>query len=191
MRIIGGQYRSRVLASFKGEEIRPTADRVKESLFNILSPRLYGARVLDLFCGSGALGLESLSRGAREAVFNDLSKDSLGVLRKNVAMLGVQQQAKILNYDYLQCLALLRGTFDIIFIDPPYRLEYGINALNAVMEHDLLAQKGVAVFERDRPFEEAGLTDRLVLIDERKYGKTYLSFFVRREDGAEEEGKRE
>ena len=71
MRIIGGQFRSRVLSSFKGEDIRPTADRVKESLFNILSPRLYGARVLDLFCGSGALGLESLSRGAREAVFND------------------------------------------------------------------------------------------------------------------------
>ena len=191
MRIIGGQYRSRVLASFKGEEIRPTADRVKESLFNILSPRLYGARVLDLFCGSGALGLESLSRGAREAVFNDLSKDSLDVLRKNVAMLGVQSQAKIYNYDYAQCLAALRGKFDVVFIDPPYRTEYGLKALNAVMEHDLLAQKGVAVFERDRPFEEAGLTDRLILTDERKYGKTYLSFFTRREEVAEEEGKRE
>lgn len=191
MRIIGGQYRSRVLASFKGEEIRPTADRVKESLFNILSSRLYGARVLDLFCGSGALGLESLSRGAREAVFNDLSKDSLGVLRKNVAMLGVQSRAKIYNYDYAQCLAALRGKFDVVFIDPPYRTEYGLKALNAVMEHDLLAQKGIAVFERDRPFEEAGLTDRLILTDERKYGKTYLSFFTRREEVAEEEGKRE
>ena len=80
MRIIAGKHRGRVLAEFAGKEIRPTSDRVKESLFQILAPRLAGARVLDLFCGSGALGLESLSRGAREAVFNDISAQSLVVL---------------------------------------------------------------------------------------------------------------
>ena len=87
MRIIGGKYRSRVLAEFKGDAVRPTSDRVKESLFNILSLSLRGARVLDLFCGSGALGLESLSRGASEVVFNDLSKDSLTILKKNLTAL--------------------------------------------------------------------------------------------------------
>lgn len=84
MRIIGGKHRGRILAEFKGEEIRPTADRVKESLFNVLSREIAGARVLDLFCGSGALGLECLSRGAEEAVFNDCSKDSVAVLKANI-----------------------------------------------------------------------------------------------------------
>ena len=79
MRIVAGKYRGRVLASFRGDDVRPTSDRVKESLFQILGAKLVGARVLDLFCGSGALGLESLSRGAREAVFNDVSRDSLAI----------------------------------------------------------------------------------------------------------------
>ena len=89
MRIIGGKFRSRVLATFEGDAVRPTADRVKESLFNILSLRFYGARVLDLFSGTGALGLESLSRGAREVVFNDRSKESVAILKKNIRALKV------------------------------------------------------------------------------------------------------
>ena len=90
MRVIGGRYRSRVLAEFPGEDVRPTSDRVKESLFNILALKLYGARVLDLFAGSGALGIECLSRGAKEVVFNDLSKDSLAILKKNLTMLKLR-----------------------------------------------------------------------------------------------------
>ena len=89
MRIIGGKFRSRILAEFPGEDVRPTSDRVKESLFNILSLKLYGARVLDLFAGSGALGLESLSRGAGEVVFNDCAKTSIAILKKNLATLKI------------------------------------------------------------------------------------------------------
>ena len=84
MRIIGGKYRSRLLSEFPGEDVRPTSDRAKEALFNMLAFRLMGARVLDLFAGSGALGLESLSRGAKEVVFNDFSKDSLAIVKKNL-----------------------------------------------------------------------------------------------------------
>ena len=91
MRIIGGRHRGRKLAEFGGEEIRPTADRVKESLFNILSFKIAGATVLDLFCGSGNLGLECLSRGAASAHFNDFSKESLLVLKKNIASLKVER----------------------------------------------------------------------------------------------------
>ncbi len=185
LRIIGGQFRSRVLASFKGEDIRPTADRVKESLFNILSPRLYGARVLDLFCGSGALGLESLSRGAREAVFNDVSEDSLAVLRKNIAMLDVQEKAKVYRLDYAQCLSAVRGPFDIIFVDPPYRSAYGMDAVARIARRGILSAEGVVVLERDMPCADETPAAPFVLADERKYGKTYLSFFSRRE-GAEE-----
>ena len=97
MRIIGGKYRSRVLAEFPGEDVRPTSDRAREALFNILAMKTYNARVLDLFSGSGALGLESLSRGVREVVFNDYSKDSLAILRKNLTALkiSVGKEAKL------------------------------------------------------------------------------------------------
>ena len=183
MRIIGGKYRSRVLAEFDGEAVRPTSDRVKESLFNILSLKLIGARVLDLFSGSGALGLESLSRGAKEVVFNDCAKSSVAILKKNLSALkvGVGEEAKVLNYDYLVCLEQARGSFDLIFIDPPYRFDYGEKALECIASKGLLSENGIAVYERDRPFETK--IDGLEKYDERKYGKTYITFFRRAKQG--------
>jgi len=178
MRIIGGKHRSRVLAEFPGEDVRPTSDRVRESLFNILSLKIYGARVLDLFSGSGALGLESLSRGAKEVVFNDYSKDSLSILKKNLAALKITaggEEAKVYNYDFSVCLETVRGEFDLIFIDPPYRFDYGVAALKKIAVRGLLSENGVAVYERDRPFECE--VEGLEKYDERKYGKTYLTFF--------------
>ena len=183
MRIIGGKYRSRVLAEFDGQDVRPTSDRAKESLFNILSTKTYGARVLDLFAGSGALGLESLSRGAKEVVFNDLAKDSLQILRKNLAALKVTaggEETKLINADYLVCLETVRGRFDLIFIDPPYRFDFGVKALEKISQKGLLTENGIAVYERDRPFE--GDVDGLEKYDERKYGKTYITFFRRNKE---------
>ena len=179
MRIIGGEYRSRVLKDFAGEDIRPTSDRAREALFNILSMKVRGARVLDLFAGSGALGLESLSRGASEVVFNDLSKESLAVLKGNLATLKltVGEKVKLKNYDFAVCLDSLAPAFDLIFIDPPYKFDYGKPALEKIVQKGLLAENGVAVYERDRPFE--GEVDGLEKFDERKYGKAYLTFFKR------------
>ncbi len=182
MRIIGGKYRSRVLSDFAGESVRPTSDRVKESLFNILFLKLRGARILDLFAGSGALGLESISRGAKEVVFNDCSKDSLFILKKNLSALKIQpngEEAKLINGDYLVCLQNLCGVFDIIFLDPPYAQDFGEKALEKIADRGLLADGGIAVYERDRAFE--GEIDGLEKYDERKYGKTYLSFFRKTE----------
>ena len=176
MRIIGGKYRSRTLAEFAGDDVRPTSDRAREALFNILSYGVQGARVLDLFSGSGALGIESLSRGAKEAVFNDVSKASVAILKKNLQTLKISaDEAKIYNYDYAVCLDCLKGTFDFIFIDPPYRFDYGKQALEKIAERGLLSEKGIAVYERDRPFE--GEIVGLEKFDERKYGKAYLTFF--------------
>ena len=176
MRIIGGKFRSRVLAEFKGEEVRPTSDRAKESLFNILALKIRGARALDLFCGSGSLGLECLSRDANEVVFNDLSKDSLAILKKNLTALKIPaEQTKVYNYDYSVCLDAVKGQFDLIFLDPPYRLDVGVIALKKIAEKGLLTQDGVVVYERDRAFE--GKIDGLEQYDERKYGKAYLTFF--------------
>lgn len=171
MRIISGRYRGMVLAEFKGRDIRPTADRVKESLFNILSGDIAGARVLDLFCGSGNLGIECLSRGAAFVQFNDISKDSIAVLKKNLAR--IEGDWSVTNLDFRACLS--RGErYDIIFIDPPYAGEFGREALEIIANGDKLSADGVAVYERDRAFTgEAPLE----LFDERKYGKTYLSFF--------------
>ena len=177
MRIIGGKHRGRKLAEFTGEDIRPTSDRVKESLFNILSVRVQGAEVLDLFCGSGNLGLESISRGAASAHFNDVSKDSLAVLEKNIKCTGETAACSVTNYDYLICLKSLRKKFDIIFIDPPYRFNYGAPALKAIPDNGLLNGDGVVVYERDRAF--ADTVEGWELYDERKYGKTYISFFRR------------
>ena len=175
MRIIGGKHRGRKLAEFKGDEIRPTADRVKESLFNILSTRTAESKVLDLFCGSGSLGLESLSRGAKSVHFNDLSRDSLAVLKKNIEAVGERDNCKITNLDYLACLSSAAEKYDLIFIDPPYAKEYGVPALEIIANRRLLTEDGIAVYERDRAF--SGEVEGLEKFDERKYGKTYLSFF--------------
>lgn len=175
MRIISGKYRSLVLAGFKGGDIRPTADRVKENLFNIISARVPSARVLDLFCGSGALGLECISRGAAEVHFNDVSRESLAVLGKNLKKLRGESCYKVTNLDFKLCLSGAKTQYDIIFLDPPYRTEAGAEALNIIASRSLLSDGGIAVLERDRPF--SGEAEGLGMYDERKYGITYLSFF--------------
>ena len=181
MRVIGGKYRSRVLSEFAGQEVRPTSDRAKEALFNILAFKTIGARVLDLFAGSGSLGIESLSRGAKEVVFNDAAKDSLAIVKKNLNALKISigGEAKLVGYDFATCLQTLQGKFDIIFLDPPYRLEYGRTAMETIVQRDLLSENGVIVYERDRAFD--GEITGLTKYDERKYGKTYFTFFKKDE----------
>ena len=173
MRIIGGKSRGRVLTGFKGWDIRPTSDRVKESLFNILAPEISGANVLDLFCGSGSVGLEAISRGADLVVFNDVSRDSLAVLKKNLALIGAN--APVYNLDFRAFLERIDITFDIIYIDPPYKSGSGEEALRLIASRRLLNTGGVAVLESDKPF--AGEISDLVRYDERKYGIAYLTFF--------------
>ena len=147
MRIVGGKYRSRILAEFSGNDVRPTSDRAKEALFNILAFKTQGARVLDLFAGSGSLGIEAISRGATEVVFNDVAKASVSIVKKNLQALHIPaSQAQVCNYDYTTCLDVVKGPFDIIFIDPPYRLDYGVIALKKVAERGLLSENGVAVY---------------------------------------------
>ena len=176
MRIISGRYRGMVLAEFKGEIIRPTADRVKESLFNIIQSRIFGAKALDMFCGSGNLGLECLSRGADFVHFNDVSKDSLQVLKKNLSR--IEGKYRITNCDFSCCLKE-NDRYDLIFIDPPYASDAGERALKLIADGNHLSEDGIAVFERDRAFE--GEIEGLEKADERKYGKTYLTFFKKGE----------
>lgn len=174
MRIIAGKHRGRVLAQFRGMQVRPTSDRAKESFFQILGIKLQDARVLDLFCGSGALGLEALSRGAKEAVFNDLSPDSLSICKKNVAALG--ERGTMYNLDFRTCLARVTGKFDIVFADPPYAMDVAAETLSLLAQRDLLAEQGVVVWESER---EESAPDGWTMVDRRSYGRTKIFFFAR------------
>ena len=174
MRVISGKYRGLNLAEFRGSDIRPTADRVKESLFNILSYKIMGATVLDLFCGSGSLGIECLSRGAKFVHFNDISPASIAVLNKNLYRLRDEKYA-VTTGDWLPCVRGLKQKFDLAFIDPPYADDCGIRAIEELASRKLVYSGGMIVYERDRAF--TGTIAGLDVTDERKYGKTYLTFF--------------
>ena len=120
MRVITGLARGRKLTTLKGDDVRPTTDLVKEAVFSIIQFELDSARVLDLFAGSGQMGIEALSRGARECVFVDNSAKSIAVVKKNLQHTGLISNAKIITADYLSYLEMNIGTFDIVFLDPPY-----------------------------------------------------------------------
>lgn len=177
MRIIAGKFRGKKLCSPNDAAVRPTADRVKESVFQILSDKLQGARVLDLFSGSGALGLESLSRGAEEVVFNDASKESLALTRKNASAVG--GKCKTFGLDYASCLSCVTGAFDVIFCDPPYREDYCRAILTKIRERGLLKPNGVVVYESER---EEVPPEGWVRADMRKYGRCRVAFFKTQED---------
>lgn len=135
MRIISGSKRGKKLTALEGEQVRPTTDRVKEALFDILQFSIEGRRFLDLFAGSGQMGLEALSRGASQAVFVDVFRDSIRVVEKNVAATGFSDRAKIVQADFAAYLRREREAFDIAFLDPPYRTGLLQKALPLVTEH--------------------------------------------------------
>lgn len=177
MRIIAGSARGRQIAAPSGLATRPTLDRVRESLFGILQFSLEGARVLDLYAGSGGLGLEALSRGAAYAVFNDRDRACCAIVRKNLETLGFTGRASVLELDALAAIGRLAGqAFDLIFLDPPYR-DGAQQALEALFGRGLVAQGGRAIVEhawKEPPRETPGL---FVCECSRKYGDTGLSLF--------------
>ncbi len=175
MRIIAGRHRGKLLSTFEGTEIRPTPDRVKESLFQILSGDLIGARVLDLFAGSGALGLECLSRGAREAVFNDSGKESLALIKKNLS--ACKETGKVYGLDFSACLKTVTGQFDLIFCDPPYRLDLSKEIAELICRRELLSEGGLIVYESER---EIPVPEGFDLADKREYGRVKIFLFKRR-----------
>ena len=181
MRITGGIYRSRALKAPKGSLTRPTSDRVREALFSILGPRAGAGSVLDLYAGTGALGLEALSRGASSVVFVERSKEALAALHANVESLGAQTRVRVLAASVERAAVRLeRERFDLVFADPPYAdIKSGLakSALEALFV-PLLGHEGMLALEhasRDPPPVLAGLT----LDDSRAYGDTALSFYLR------------
>jgi 16S rRNA (guanine966-N2)-methyltransferase len=182
MRIVAGTFRGRRLHAPKGKEIRPTSDLVREAIFNIIGPAVMAARVLDLFAGTGALGLEALSRGASDAIFVDQSGHAIRLIRSNIELCGVQDRVSIIHGSVDQALRQLAGrgeTFDLVFMDPPY----GRGSVQKTLpELGRVARSGTLVIAEHGakdlaplPLEEQGWSS----IQERKYGDTAVSFFVR------------
>lgn len=175
MRIVGGKYKGRALVEFKGNDIRPTSDMARECLFNILQFKIIGASFLDLFSGTGAMGIEALSRGASKATFNDASRESLAVLKKNLEKLKVLEEYSVLNKDAIVLLKTTPDKFDIVYIDPPYKTDLGLKAIAEVER--VLSDGGIAIFEDEKPFN--GEVNGLKIYDRRKYGRVHLTFFSR------------
>jgi len=181
MRITSGIYKGRVLKTPKVEATRPTSGLVRETLFNILAHDIPEARVLDLFAGSGSVGLEALSRGAKHATFVEKARPALACLRENIATLGVAEETAVLPYPVERVLTELSRadeSFDIIFLDPPFAdVEAYARTLAAVSENDLLAPDGILVAQHDARLplpEEAGRLKRFRL---QKIGDNALSMY--------------
>jgi len=187
MRIIAGIYRSRMLKSLKGLALRPTSDRLRETLFNVLGPGVRSSRFIDLFAGSGAVGIEALSRGASEVVFVEDHAGAAKLIRRNLESLGIREGAAILAADALRGLEMLASRkkandspCDYVFLDPPYAAakDY-VRVLKFLGSASLLAPAGVVIAEHRRSFElpdEAGALERYRVL---KQGDAALSFYRR------------
>ena len=177
MRVITGKARGVQLKTPQGMQTRPTADRVKEALFSIIQFDLPGARVLDLFAGTGQLGIEALSRDAKEAVFVDEREDACALVRENLKRTRLEGQGRVLRSDYQAYLSRCRERFNIIFLDPPYAEVFLENALKRITEIDILQSNGIIVTERPLgkpcPGEYPGYTRS----KDYKYGKTLLTLY--------------
>ncbi len=182
MRIVAGQKKGRKLKSPKGRDVRPTLDRVREALFSSLGGHVKGARVLDLFAGTGALGLEALSRGAMEAVFIDKSREVRRVLKENISDLGFEAESSVIGGDGIVALKEFGESgrsFDLVFMDPPYASRLLEKALSLFGEGELLAPDGVIVAEHAKG-AEFDLPKSLHLERTRSYGGIALATIVRR-----------
>lgn len=183
MRVISGSARGHKLKAPKGLTTRPTTDRIKESLFNILAPDIYGCRFLDLFSGSGAIGIEALSRGAERAVFVDSDKNSLSVIKDNIKAVRLDSKAEVLGCDVRTAVMRLgrdKVLFDIIFMDPPYKKGYTQDTLTYIAEEKILAPDGYIVAEISSE-EEIPSPCGLELKRIKDYKTTKMVFFSWRE----------
>jgi 16S rRNA (guanine966-N2)-methyltransferase len=177
LRIIGGEFKGRRLFSVKGFQVRPTKDRHRESIFNMISQNLADAMVLDLFAGTGALGIEALSRGADFAVFVDNYPNALATISKNIQACHLESRAKILKWNILNNLNCLKSyTFDLVLMDPPYNIGAVSPVLLNLQQCKCLKNKALIVVEHslDEPFPDKFNSFRLY--DQRRYGKTLVSF---------------
>ncbi|MBW2708637.1 MAG: 16S rRNA (guanine(966)-N(2))-methyltransferase RsmD [Deltaproteobacteria bacterium] len=189
MKITGGQLRGRVLAGPRNLEIRPSSNKVREAIFNIIGQNLSGSRVLDLFSGTGLLGIEALSRGAARADFVDHAKQALALIKKNLARCGYEHSGKIYKWDLSKGLPesrpFLDATYDLVFLDPPYRSHLAAGLIEALSVSTQLAPGAVIILETGKTVETRHVETRhalsLPLVETRIYGDTNLSIYKKKD----------
>ena len=179
MRIISGTARGTKLFTLEGETTRPTLDRVKESMFNIIQNEVQNSIFIDLFSGSGAIGLEAASRGAKRVILCDKSKRAINIINKNIEKTHLKEKVELYNLDYeLLLKTKIKEQADIIYIDPPYKSDFAINAVNIILENGLVSEHSTIIIETDE--EEKILRElekiEIKITDKRKYGRAILIF---------------
>ena len=190
MRIISGMSKGRKLITPKSLSLRPTSDRVKESIFNILSEEIEGGVVLDLFAGTGNLGIEALSRGAKNVIFVEKGRHALGLIQRNLAQLGLEERSEVLPIDAIRAIAILkqrRKTFDVIFMDPPYEKGWVEKTLVKLRSHQIYDKDSILVVEHHRRELLPPIIHGWNLIRRREMGETVVSFLTPQEDHASTE----
>lgn len=179
MRIISGKARGTKLYTLEGLTTRPTLDRVKESIFNIIQSKIQDSTVLDLFAGSGAIGLEMVSRGASKAILCDKSKDAMEIIEKNIEKTHMKDKVELYNLDFENCIDKVKTIkFDIIYLDPPYNTNYISKALNKIVDLDIVKQEGLIIVETDDEPRILKEIDKIKvkIVDKRKYGRATIIF---------------
>lgn len=172
MRVISGKYRGKPLLSPSNTKVRPTADIVKQALFTKLQFFVEGKNVLDLFCGSGALGIEAISRGAKYVAFVDKDWDSITLTKRNLA--SIKEQAPVFKCDYSVAIKKFNTQFDLILVDPPYASGVYADCLEKIKQQNLLTEDGIIVCEHD--ISEKISDEYFEIFDEKRYGSVYLTY---------------
>jgi len=192
MRIISGTSKGRKLATPKSQSLRPTSDRVKESIFNMLREEIEGEMVLDLFAGTGNLGIEALSRGAKKVIFVEKGRHALGLIQRNLIQFGLEEKSEILPMDANRAIGVLkqRGKFfDLIFVDPPYEKGLIERTLTKLNSHQIYHGDSLLVIEHHRRELLPPVINRWNLIRQRQMGDTVISFLTPREDQGSSEAE--
>lgn len=179
MRIISGKARGTKLYTLDGENTRPTLDRVKESLFSIIQSRINDSIFLDLFSGSGAIGLEAASRGAKKVILCDASKEAVKIIKKNIEKTHTEEQVELYNTSSQELLEnKIKEKIDIIYIDPPYKTNLAYESVKIILDKNLIKNDSIMIIETDE--EERIISQikklEIEIIDQRKYGRAHLIF---------------
>mgnify|MGYP004510486059 CR=1 FL=1 len=189
MRIISGTAKGTKLYTLEGLETRPTLDRVKESLFNIIYNEILDSTVLDLFSGSGAIGLEFASRGAKKVYLCDKSKAACNIIEKNIEKTHLEEKVKLFNMDFIKAIKEVKNVkFDIVYLDPPYKTDFIKTAIEELITTEILTEETSLIVETD---EEERITKQIEklegieIVDKRKYGRAYI-LFLKKMNGKEE-----
>jgi len=185
MRVITGSARGRKLKELEGKETRPTSDRVKESVFNIIQFELEGGRVLDLFAGTGQLGIEALSRGAAAATFVEQRRDAANLIRENLKRTGLAGSARVVNGDAISFLKTTKEKFDFIFLDPPFPAQLWDTVIDIIYRFDILMNHGIIICESPHDQPLPPVAPPYFLHRSYRYGRIKITTYQKKEDGQE------